>query len=105
MLGSLAVLVFLCMGRLTVIQIYIINAVIGVTNAFQQPASAVAAGRFVPKEKNSNVSGMNAFSNNLIEVFAPMLADWQGCWEQLWETAQEAVWRLCFCAPGYVDLR
>ncbi len=44
-LGSLAVLILLCMGRLTVIQIYIINAVIGVTNAFQQPASAGVCGK------------------------------------------------------------
>ncbi len=51
-----------------------INAVIGITNAFQQPASAVATGRLVPKEKISNVSGMNSFSHNLIVVFGPMLA-------------------------------
>jgi DHA3 family macrolide efflux protein-like MFS transporter len=48
--------------------------VIGITNAFQQPASAVAAGRLVPKEKISNVSGMNSFSSNQIVVFSPMLA-------------------------------
>lgn len=73
-LGSLAVLAFLLMGRLAVWNIYVINAVVGITNAFQQPASAVAAGRLVPREKISNVSGMNSFSNNLIVVFSPMLA-------------------------------
>lgn len=72
--GSLAVLAFLFAGRLEVWNIYVINAVIGVTNAFQQPASAVATGQLVPKEKISNVSGMNSFSSNLIVVFAPMLA-------------------------------
>ncbi len=72
--GSLAVLVFLLMGSLEVWNIYAINAVVGITNAFQQPASAVATGRLVPKEKISNVSGMNSFSNNLIVVFSPMLA-------------------------------
>ncbi len=72
--GSLAVLVLLLAGRLEVWNIYIINMIIGVTNAFQQPASAVATGRLVPKEKISNVSGMNSFSNNLIVVFSPMLA-------------------------------
>ena len=54
--------------------IYIINAVIGITTAFQQPASAVAVGRLVSKDKISNVSGMNSFSGNLIVVFSPMLA-------------------------------
>ena len=72
--GSLAVLAFLLAGHLSVRHIYLINMVIGVTNAFQQPASAVAAGRLVPEEKISNVSGMNSFSNNLIVVFSPMLA-------------------------------
>ena len=73
-IGSMTVLAFLLMGRLAVWNIYVINAVIGITNAFQQPASAVATGRLVPKEKISNVSGMNSFSNNLIVVFSPMLA-------------------------------
>lgn len=72
--GSLAVLGFLSAGHLAVWNIYIINAVIGITNAFQQPASAVATGMLVPEEKISNVSGMNSFSNNLIVVFSPMLA-------------------------------
>ena len=72
--GSLAVLAFLLAGCLEVWNIYAINAVIGITNAFQQPASAVATGRIVPKEKISNISGMNSFSNNLIVVFSPMLA-------------------------------
>lgn len=72
--GSLAILIFLLMGRLAVWNIYVMNAVIGITNAFQQPASAVATGRLVPQEKISNVSGMNSFSNNLIVVFSPMLA-------------------------------
>lgn len=71
---SLAVLAFLFMGRLAVWNIYVINAVVGITNAFQQPASAVAVGRLVPEEKISNVSGMNSFSHNLIVVFSPMLA-------------------------------
>lgn len=72
--GSLAVLVFLFTGCLEVWNIYVINAVVGITNAFQQPASAVAIGKLVPKEKISNVSGMNSFSDNFIVVFSPMLA-------------------------------
>ena len=72
--GSLAVLAFLLTGCLEVWIIYVINAVVGITSAFQQPASAVATGRLVPKEKISNISGMNSFSNNLIVVFSPMLA-------------------------------
>ena len=72
--GSLAVLGLLFAEHLEIWNIYVINVVIGVTNAFQQPASAVATGRLVLKEKISNVSGMNSFSNNLIVVLSPMLA-------------------------------
>lgn len=72
--GSLVVLLLLVTKHLSVWNIYIINAVIGITTAFQQPASAVAVGRLVPKDKISNVSGMNSFSGNLIVVFSPMLA-------------------------------
>ncbi|MDE6639751.1 MAG: MFS transporter [Acetatifactor sp.] len=72
--GSLAVLVLVLTGNLAVWNIYVINVIIGVTNAFQQPASAVATGRLVPEEKISNVSGLNSFSGNLIVVFSPMLA-------------------------------
>lgn len=73
-LGSLSVLFLFVTGQLSVWNIYIINVVMGITTAFQQPASAVAVGRLVPKDKISNVSGMNSFSSNLIIVFKPMLA-------------------------------
>lgn len=72
--GSLAVLLLLLTRCLSIWNIYLINAVIGITTAFQQPASAVAVGKLVPKDKISNVSGMNSFSGNLIVVFSPMLA-------------------------------
>lgn len=72
--GSLSVLALFLTGQLAVWHIYIVNVIVGATNAFQQPASAVATGRLVPKDKISNVSGMNSFSQNLITVFNPMLA-------------------------------
>ncbi len=72
--GTVAVFGLFSSGWLEIWNIYIINAVIGITTAFQQPASAVAVGKLVPKDKVSNVSGMNSFSQNLIVVFSPMLA-------------------------------
>lgn len=72
--GSLAVFVLFITGYLSVWNIYVINIVMGVTTAFQQPASAVAVGRLVPKDKISNVSGLNSFSSNLIVIFKPMIA-------------------------------
>lgn len=72
--GSLTVLAFLLMGRPGLWNIYLVNLIIGVTNAFQQPASAAATGLLVPKEKIANVSGMHSFSGNLIVVFSPVIA-------------------------------
>ncbi len=72
--GTLIVLALALTGRLSVGFIYAVNTVMGVATAFQQPASAVAVGKLVPREKIANVSGMNSFSENLVVVFSPMLA-------------------------------
>lgn len=71
---SLAVLILSGSGVLRMYHIYMINFVIGLMNAFQGPASAVAVGRMVPQEKLAQVSGMNSFSDNLILVLAPVLS-------------------------------
>ncbi len=73
-LCTLAVLVLSVGDHLAVWNIYAVNAVIGFMNAFQQPASSVAVGKMVPKEKLSNVSGMNSFSSNLVTVLNPVIA-------------------------------
>lgn len=72
--SSLVVLILSLGGNLQVWNIYVINLVIGVMNAFQQPASAVAIGRIVPEDKLATVSGMNSFSANLTTVLSPILA-------------------------------
>lgn len=73
-LGTVAIWAFLCAGGLRIIHVYAINVLIGCANAFQAPASSVAVRMMVPKEKISNVSGMNSFSGNLIMVLTPVLA-------------------------------
>ena len=73
-LCSMIVLILSVNENLQVWNIYLVNVVIGFMNAFQSPASAVAVGRIVPKDKLSNVSGMNSFSSNLITVFSPVLS-------------------------------
>lgn len=61
-------------GGLQIYHIYLVNFIIGFMNAFQSPASAVAIGKMVHKEKLAQVSGMNSFSGNLIAVMSPILA-------------------------------
>lgn len=73
-LCSFGVLVLSLGGNLQVWNIYAVNLIIGTMNAFQQPASAVAIGRLVPREKISKVSGMNSFSSNLTNVLSPVLS-------------------------------
>ncbi|MCD7994748.1 MAG: MFS transporter [Clostridia bacterium] len=61
-------------GGLQIWNIYLVNLITGFMNAFQGPASAVAIGRIVPKDRIKQVSGMNAFSGSLVTVLAPVLA-------------------------------
>jgi len=71
---TLFVLVMNMLGSLQIWHIYLVNGIIGVMNAFQAPASSVAIGKIVPKDKLANVSGMNSFSGNLVTVLTPVLA-------------------------------
>ncbi len=61
-LGTMAVFCLTIAGRLEIWHIYLVNAIVGCSNAFQQPASSVA------------VSGMNSFSMNLVTIASPVLA-------------------------------
>lgn len=61
-------------GRLQIWNIYLANFISGFMNAFQGPASAVAIGKIVPKDRIKQISGMNSFSGNLVTVLAPVLA-------------------------------
>ena len=71
---SLAVLLLSLDGSLQMWHIYLVNAVIGLMNAFQSPAQSIAVGMLVPKEKLGQASGMDSFSANLVTVVAPVFA-------------------------------
>lgn len=71
---SAAILALSTGNLLQIWNIYLINFVIGFTNAFQGPASSVAIGKIVPEDKLAQVSGMNSFSGNLVAVLSPILA-------------------------------
>ncbi|MCH1951456.1 MFS transporter [Enterocloster sp. OA13] len=73
-LCSTAVFSLSMSGGLQIWNIYLVNFITGFMNAFQGPASAVAIGRIVPKDRIKQVSGMNAFSGSLVTVLAPVLA-------------------------------
>lgn len=73
-LCSLSVFILIGLNELQIWHVYIVNAICGLMNSFQSPASAVAVGIIVPKNKYEKVSGLNSFSQNLITVVNPMLA-------------------------------
>lgn len=73
-LCSVCVVVLLVTGKLQIWHIYIVNSVTGFMGSFQSPASSVALGMIVPKDKLSNASGMNSLSSSALSVITPMLA-------------------------------
>ena len=73
-LCSVSVALLFFTGNLQIWHIYIANTMTGLTNAFQNPASTVAVGLLVSKEKYARTSGLNSFSTSLITVVTPMLA-------------------------------
>lgn len=71
---SLAVCLLLYTNSLSIYHIYIINIVLGFMEAIQSPASSVAIGIIVPKDKYEQISGLMSVSENLNTVLYPMLA-------------------------------
>ncbi len=54
--------------------LYILNALNGLMNTIQQPASEVAATLLVPKEYYQKTSGLRSFSQSLTSILTPVLA-------------------------------
>lgn len=73
-LGTLTVLCLYSTDNLQIWHLYIINTLISLMNAFQNPASYVAVSLIAPKEQYTRVSGLQAFSNSLINIISPALA-------------------------------
>jgi len=61
-------------GALRVWHLYLINAVNGLMNTVQQPASDVAVSLLTPPEHYQRVGGLRAFSNSLVSLLTPMCA-------------------------------
>lgn len=72
--STLAVLILFKNGGLAPWHLYIINAVSGLMNTVQQPASEVAATLLVPKKYYQKTGGMRSFSNSLITILTPSAA-------------------------------
>ncbi len=71
---TVTVLILLKTGNLEIWHLYILNAVNGLMNTVQQPASDVASTLLTPKEHYQKTSGMRSFSNSLVSILTPVFA-------------------------------
>lgn len=73
-LCTVSVLILLTMGKLQIWYLYLINALNGLMNTVQQPASDVAISLLAPRKHYQKVSGMRSLSNSLVAILTPVLA-------------------------------
>ena len=73
-LGTVAVLGLWLTGGLRMGHLYLINALNGLMNTVQQPASDVAVSLLTPREHYQRVGGLRAFSNSLVSLLSPICA-------------------------------
>lgn len=71
---SVIILILLKTDLLRPVHMYILNAVNGLMNTVQQPASDVAMTIITPKKYYQKTSGMRSFSSSLITILNPVLA-------------------------------
>ncbi len=71
---TVTVLILLQLGKMEIWHLYILNALNGLMNTFQQPASDVAVSLLTPQQHYQKVSGMRTFGNSLNSILAPIFA-------------------------------
>ena len=72
--STVVMFILLKNGLLEIWHLYLINAVNGLMNTVQSPASEVAVSRILPKEHYQRVGGLRYFSNALNSIFVPVIA-------------------------------
>lgn len=73
-LTTVCVLVLLKTGSLEVWHLYILNALNGLMNSVQSPASDVATTLLTPEKHYQKTSAMRYFSNSLVSILTPVFA-------------------------------
>jgi len=71
--GSMLVLVLHSGKLLQIWHLYVINFLLSLMNAFQEPASFVAVSMLVPKEHYSRAGGLQGFGGAAVSILAPAL--------------------------------
>lgn len=73
-LGTLSVYVLMSTGQLEVWNIYLINILISVMNAFQTPAHTVVVSEIVPKKFYMKTGGLQSISGSVVGILTPAMA-------------------------------
>lgn len=73
-LCTVGVLWLLATGNLKIWHLYLNNALNGLMNTVQQPASEVAVTLLTPREHYQRMGGLQAFSRSLVSLLTPALA-------------------------------
>ena len=71
--GTLAVFVLHSADVLQIWHLYVINFLLSLMNAFQEPAAFVAVSKLVPKEHYARAGGLQGFSGAAVSILAPAL--------------------------------
>ena len=73
-LTTVITLILLQRNSLAVWHLYLLNAVNGLMNTIQQPASEVAVTQILPKKYYQKVGGMRYFASSLNQILTPLIA-------------------------------
>ncbi len=73
-LCTITVLILFHTNRLVIWHLYFLNAISGLMNTVQQPASEVAMTLIIPKKYYQKTSGLRSLSGSLISILNPLLA-------------------------------
>lgn len=71
---SVIVLSLLLVGTLEIKYLYFINIILGIIDAFQNPASEATVSIIVSRENYMKTSGIRSFFNSCTSIFAPLVA-------------------------------
>ena len=100
-LSTVVVLLLLRSGALRIWHLYIINAVSGLMNTFQQPASEVATSALLKREYYQKVGGLRYLSNALNSILTPIITT---AIMSLWEIGTVIAIDLCSFLVAFLVL-
>lgn len=73
-IGTISIFILMSANSLEVWQIYVINMLISVMNAFQTPANMVLVSSIVPPKHYLRIGGLQSISSSVVGIITPALA-------------------------------